>query len=205
MKTYVTSVEFKSDYRCFKTGERFEFKPLNMLVGDQGCGKSSLISLLFKKKTDEDRKIIDVKLSDEVIGKGITTYFFDSEKDNPRIKEFNLYGNADGTSKGIGIGAAVAAKFCSHGQTLIHFSVNALNKAKDCVVFLDEPESGLSIRNQIKLADAIENAIDRGCQLFIATHSLVLVEYADAVLSLEHKEWMDNDDFIYEQSKDQII
>ena len=199
---YIKSIEFKSDYRCFETGDKFEFKPLNLLVGDQGCGKSSLMSLMFKNKTDEDRKIIEIKLSEEALGKGITTYFFDSEKDNPRIKNFNLYGHADGTNRGIGVSAAIATKFCSHGQTLIHFSVNALNKANNCVVFLDEPESGLSIRNQIKLTDSIENAIDRGCQLFIATHSLVLVEYADTVLSLEHKKWMTSDDFIYEHSKD---
>jgi recombinational DNA repair ATPase RecF len=42
----LTKIEFQRDYRCFKAGDCFDLKPgLNLLVGDQGSGKSSLLGV----------------------------------------------------------------------------------------------------------------------------------------------------------------
>lgn len=67
--------------------------------------------------------------------------------------------------------------------------------AKECVIILDEPESGLSITNQFKLIQEIYNAIKRGCQFFIATHCYPLIESGD-VISLEHWKKMSGISFI---------
>lgn len=192
---YVKSVELKSDYRCFKSGDTFEFKNINLFVGDQGCGKSTLMELMFNSQKHKD--LLNVDIYEHIKSKGVKSYYFNSEKDNPRIKDFNSYSNPDGTSKGIGVGAAIASKFRSHGEVLLQFTINGLDQAEDCVVFLDEPESGLSLRNQFKLNKSIDNALKRNCQLFIATHSIILIEDRQEVLSLEHKNWMTGNDFIF--------
>lgn len=194
---FIISVAFKSDYRCFKSGDSFEFSDVNLLVGDQGSGKSSLIGAILAAQ--KDRSLLDVRLNEETIKKGTDTFFFDFEKDNPRIKDFNLYSRPDGTSCGIGVGAAIASKFRSHGEILACFSVDAIKKARDCIVFLDEPESALSIRNQFILADVLHAAVDRNCQLFISTHCLPIIQSFDSVVSLEDKQWMSSQSFIDSQ------
>jgi predicted ATPase len=115
---------------------------------------------------------------------------------NPRIVNPLLYTNINGTNRGIGFGNALASRFTSHGETMVEFTVRALKKAKSCVVFLDEPESGLSLRNQFLLWNEIVKAAKRKCQLIIATHSLALIGSAENVLSLEHKKSMLSTEFI---------
>ena len=55
----IKSLKFKDDYICFFKNQSFEFKGVTLLVGDQGCGKSTMLSLLFNlisKEKNEDGK-----------------------------------------------------------------------------------------------------------------------------------------------------
>lgn len=193
---YVESVKFLKDHRTFKKGETFELQNLTLLVGDQGSGKSSLLDLL---KGGCDRNTLDLELT-ELGHKGVETFFFDTEKMNPRLKSPQDYANMDGTNKGIGYGNALSSQFQSHGQVMVAFTVNAIKKAENAVVFLDEPESGLSIRNQYKLSSEIHNAVNqRKCQFIVATHCLPLIQSIKNVLSLEPKKWMTTDEFLESQ------
>jgi predicted ATPase len=70
---------------------------------------------------------------------------------------------------------------------------------KDSVILLDEPEAGLSLRNQFKVWDEVTRASENKCQIIIATHSLVIIQAAEDVLSLEHGKWMKSGDFISTQ------
>ena len=182
---YLKSGTILEDHRCFTKGDTFEFSDVTLLVGDQGCGKSTLLNLLQQNKLELD-------LTD--LGKaGVNSYFFDAEKMNPRITDPQMYTNFDGTNRGIGMGNAVASRFMSHGETLVAFTVEALQKAEDCVILLDEPESSLSIRNQFRLSEAIFDAVTRNCQLIVATHCLPLIQSAPFVLSLEHKKRLNSE------------
>jgi predicted ATPase len=187
---HLKSVEFKENQRCFKKGDIFAFENVTLLVGDQGTGKSTLLELLAKN----DNKL-EISLTENTHKKGIKTFYFDSEKMNPRTKDPAHYG----TKNTISFGDAIKSRFTSHGETLSLFTVEAIKKANDCVVFLDEPESGLSIRNQFKLINEIDNALERQCQLVIATHCLPLIQHQKHVLSLEHKKWISSDLFLNDQ------
>ena len=189
---YILTVKFKDDYLCFKKNDRYFFQNITLLVGEQGCGKSSLLRCLQKQE------YLDVQLTDLGL-KGVDTFYFDFEKDNPRVKDPRLFSNVDGTNRGIGLGNAVISRFKSHGEILKNYSINGLRKAKDCVIFFDEPESSLSIRNQFKLIQEIEMAVKRNCQFIIATHCFPLIESQGNVLSLEHNSWMSSKDFIETQ------
>jgi predicted ATPase len=71
----------------------------------------------------------------------------------------------------------------SHGQALFPFLEEAL-KVKNGIVFLDEPETSLSIKSQRALASMlIEAGVNN--QILVATHSEILVKAFDNVLSLD--------------------
>ena len=72
------------------------------------------------------------------------------------------------------------------------------------MIFIDEPETALSLRNQFLLHKEIMKAMKRGCQLFIATHNLILIQSTPNVLSLEDRQWMSSSDFIESQKKKKV-
>jgi len=176
--------------QVLKKNFEIECSAVNLLVGNQGCGKSTMLTLLQKNHSD-----LELKLSEDCLKNGVDSFYFDTEKDNPRLKDPLLFTNADGTNKGIGFANSIAARFQSHGEILEIYTVEALLKAKNCVVIIDEPESGLSITNQFRLIEAINKAVDNGCQLFIATHCYPLIESFN-VISLEHWKKMSGKKFI---------
>jgi len=171
-------------------GFEIECADINLFVGNQGCGKSTLLNLIQKNHSD-----IKVQISNITKIKGVNTFFFDSEKYNPRIKDPQLFTKPNGEDVGIGYGAALCSRFKSHGEILQDFIITPILKAKDCVIILDEPESGLSITNQLRFINAIKTALKNNCQFFIATHCYPLIESFN-VISLEHKKQMKGMDFI---------
>jgi len=163
---------------------------VNLFVGDQGVGKSTILNMLFKND-----KGLKIDLSEKLKNSQVNSYYFDSEKNNPRVNHPELYTNPNGTNKGIGFGGALKSRFKSHGEVLRSFIIEPLEKAKNSVILLDEPESGLSLTNQYKLVKLINKAVNNGCQFFIATHCLPLIQSFN-VISLEHNKIMNGNDFI---------
>lgn len=198
MSIHIKKIKFTEDYRCFKKDQSFELQNLNLLVGDQGCGKSTILEQL-RDCGQRKKSKIKIELSEESLKKGINSFYFDFEKDNPRIKDPQLFTNVDGTNKGIGFRNALAQRFSSHGESLVNFSVEGIKKAKDAVVILDEPESSLSLRNQYRMIKEIEKALERNVQFLIATHCYILINNFSNVLSLEHMDWMSSREFIINQ------
>lgn len=186
-KTYPSNV--------LKKGFEINCSSVNLFVGNQGCGKSTLLKLL-----QQNHKDIELKLSDNVLKNGVSSFYFDSEKDNPRVKDPQLFTKPNGEDIGIGYRGALLSLFRSHGEVLQELIINPILKAKDCVILLDEPESGLSITNQFKLISAINKAVEMNCQFFIATHCYPLIEQFE-VVSLEHRKQMTGIDFIKKVSK----
>lgn len=191
---YLESIKIKNNSypgsNVLKKGFEIKCSDVNLFVGNQGCGKSTLLNLIQQNHSD-----VEFKISEYAIKNGVNTFYFDSEKDNPRIKDPTLFTKPNGQNVGIGYGGALASRFKSHGEILQHFIITPILKAKDCVIILDEPESGLSITNQLNLIKAIKLAIENNCQFFIATHCYPLIEAFD-VISLEHKKHMKGIDFI---------
>ena len=190
---YINNVKIlKNTYHSnvIPVGFEFECSDINLLVGNQGCGKSTLLQLMQKVHAD-----VELTLTDFTKTNGVSSFYFDSEKDNPRMKDPQNYADASGRDIGIGFGNALKSRFASHGEIMQQFTVDALKQAKNSVVLLDEPESGLSITNQFKLIKRIKEAVENGCQLFIATHCYPLIQEFD-VISLEHQQKYSGAEFI---------
>jgi predicted ATPase len=182
----IKSVEFKVDWRTFKAGDRFEFVPgINLLVGDQGSGKSSLITL-FKWALNNNKELKRVAHI-SVEGK-IQLRLFDFEADNPRIKS-RIDHMAD-----------VAMRYESHGNCVLAL-LGVLSDEVDFVkaFVMDEPDMALSIRSINKMVGILKSTKH---QVIVSAHNPFLIQSFDNVLSIEHKKWMASKEFIESQMTD---
>lgn len=201
---YIKKIMLRDDYRCLKKDLAIDVRNITLLVGNQGSGKSSLLSLLSKTSKEPSSKgIVDVSLDEKTLKCGIDCFYFDTEKDNPRIKDPQLFTTTDGQNKGIGFAVAVSSRFKSHGEILQNFTVEAIPKAKNCIVLLDEPESALSVHNQFRLAKCIKQASHQNnVQFIIATHCILLIQSVSEVYSMDRLAWLDSNEFIDSQKVD---
>lgn len=184
----LTRIKFVGEHRCFKPGDEIELRPgVNMLVGDQGSGKSTVIngimSLANLRYTGlsnlADLMIVDTDMETKLFG-------FDFEKDNIRmVRSFD-----DAPIKAI-----LAARFSSHGETVNAMFGKMVEESVPHTFLLDEPDMALSIRSILRLANTIKEAA-KTHQIICSAHNPYLIEKFEEVLSLEHRKWMSSEEFI---------
>lgn len=175
----ITSIKFKDHYDCFFKNQKYVIKPMTLLVGDQGAGKSMLLGIIKRFIKDGD-KYLEVGLSDKKLGR---SFFFDAESDNPRFMQAN-------PNNGQEMLFAATSQFRSHGELLVPV-ISEIDTMENTLIMLDEPESALSLRSQYRMVQALKGALDRGCQIIMATHNIVFMEaFKDSILSLEHGKYM---------------
>lgn len=186
----IRSILLLENHRCLKKGMRISPKEgVNLFVGDQGCGKTSLLELL----KDNDPKL-ELDLNERTRVEGTPLAYLDTEKMNPRVAEPRHELRSMGQFQG-----HLSLMWASHGE-VIHALIHSSLKELSGIILIDEPESGLSLRSQYKIAAALKKAAKRGCQIFIASHSTVLMEaFPENVFSMEHMEWMPAKEFILSQ------
>ena len=68
----------------------------------------------------------------------------------------------------------------SHGEGYIDFFGSRIYA--NGLYLLDEPEGALSYSNQYVLMGMMADAVKKGCQFIVATHSPVLLAYPDACI-----------------------
>lgn len=185
----IASVKFKDDYACFAKGHKFEIKPITLLVGDQGCGKSTMLDIL--KSIARGSKQFTVKHA----GKKQTKVMgLDLEKDNPRTS------SADpNNSKSMLYGMSV--RYQSHGEVLLPI-LKLIESQSDALILLDEPETSLSLRSQYMMIEVFRKAMERNNQLVLATHNTVFMQAFDGnLLSLEHGRYVTLGEFAVLESE----
>ena len=178
---YIKSFELLKEFRNIEPFKINFRDGLNVIVGENGCGKSTLFMLIMDPKCVKDTVKIDFI-------KGSNYKFLDTEKHNPRIRnlqeldeKFFSYG--------------LMSHFTSHGETMFPF-VNAVKDFKDIAVLIDELEAGLSLKNQIKISNTLKQVIKRNCQVIISTHSYIIMKEADVVFDMESKKWILSKDYL---------
>jgi len=178
------SITLKEKFRCFDEGFTLEFRPgINLLVGDQGTGKSSILQLVMMRVPGW-KEIAEIDAdAGEVKG-------FDFEKDNPRmVRQF---------VDNIDVIAQVSMVMVSHG-TFNRGMINDMSRMRDIVIALDEPDQALSVRSCYQIIRSFEQAVERGCQIVAAVHNPVVISALDLVYSLEHRDWVTPDIFLESQ------
>lgn len=187
MENKLQKVVFLKDHRCFKAKDEVEFAPgVNLIVGDQGTGKSTLIDCIRQAERYKD--------TIKCYAKGrVQTASFNFETDNCRGK------SVFDDSKDMMM--QVSMLFMSHGQ-VTNGIVAGLPKLANTLVMLDEPDLALSIRSARKLVGLLKQAAENNAQIIAAVHHPVVIEAFNEVYSLEHRKWMTGPDFIKTQMED---
>lgn len=187
---------FKGDYRTFKKGDIIPFLDgVTLLVGDQGCGKSSILQCLaalggcekpfWKRDRTEDIKKVAMLMLD----KSAPVFAHDYENDSPRTApSFDTMGT-------IPLGLGITQMRMSHGQAT-NTLTPLIAEMKNSYIILDEPDSGMSCRSALALAEAFKKAVANGCQVIASVHHPWLIEQFDRVYSVEHKDFMKSADFL---------
>lgn len=172
-------------YRSFKKKFLLEFKnDITILVGNQGCGKTTIIDMISKHDVEH---CIGYNNSDRSLP--IQTLKFSPEKDNPRNSSpemLNIYG-----------AYSLHSHFLSHGQTLIPIYKDIANdkELKNYVIMFDEPETAMHISSIQKLIK-IFKYISKDNQVIIATHHPMIMLAFDEVYDLEKKKYIQAEKYL---------
>jgi len=187
------TVIFLKPWRCFKEDEVIEFKlGVNLIVGDQGTGKSSLFQAIQVKGMKKPRSW-NLPQTDsipvEIVAKDIPVFAFDFEHDSPRTK---AWFDDD-------IDFHMKSMFHSHGQMVTAIIDAWLRIDKPWLVLVDEPDTALSIRSCHKLVRAFRHISFMGGQVIATAHNPIVIAGFEEVYSLDHHQWMPSQEFIASQ------
>ncbi len=191
-------------------------KQVTIFVGENGCGKSSLLKLLQTKLSLVEIKLPNEEIKTKIDSKGIdikpnigrkSGFFFESLKFINYI-EYIQKEIADSKAEMRRIDSEYSGKSdyaksqakapyartiseltnmytndlskSSHGESYLDFFSSRIRDNQ--IYLLDEPETPLSIQNQLTLMAMIMEATKRGCQFIVATHSPILCAIPDAMI-----------------------
>lgn len=187
----LSEVRFRRAHRCFGARRRLTFQAgVNLIVGDQGAGKSTLVRLLREAGGDlpnaraRAREVVEL-----TVQRAGPMFVCDFERDNLRT----LSGFVDGAME-----AQIASIFSSHGEASLPLVEHLLAgpEAAGALVILDEPDTALSPRSARRLAALLDAHAAGGGQSICAVHNPIVIASQPKVLSLEHRRWMDSGAFL---------
>jgi len=203
----------------FRKGLQIEFNQgVNIIVGENGSGKSTLFSLIKSYagtapdkltmsmggyKTEEEyiashrKHYLDygvLKIDGDVSYKNAV--FFDAEEDNPVVAIPKM---ANPMSRDFSSLTAQLwfAQEESHGESMKPILEYLLTHAKNGILFFDEPDTALSLKNQVWLGkEMIRSAKENGNQIIASTHALALINQFDTVFDMEARRWVDRKKYV---------
>lgn len=191
---YPTLDSYPFNLKIFQKSRSVDFTgPVTFFVGENGTGKSTLLraiclkcgihiweekeGLRFRQNPYEDSfcEFIDVKWTAGMV-KGS---YFSSQIFHDFARYLDQWAHADPGMLDYFGGDSLLTQ--SHGQSLISFFTSRY-KIKG-IYFLDEPETALSPKSQLKLLKLLKEMTKDGhAQFIITSHSPILLAFPGAVL-----------------------
>ncbi|WP_415913287.1 AAA family ATPase [Neptuniibacter sp. QD37_11] len=170
-KATITDEQYTS--RVQREDKSMTFTPgVNVIVGNNGSGKSTIYDLLSDRTSGEKRECLDL----ETQGLGFTVC-------RMKMQEQGLATDMQ-LANGAQFMSGAMARFESHGENLWR-SLELCTEFKDgSVIIIDEPEQALDFKNLLKLRDNLL-ANKHRLQFIIATHNPILMLAADNIISMD--------------------
>jgi len=209
-------ITVNADVRNFKVGDEFKFQFDNgcsVMVGENGSGKSTITNAIRGHFMSLDKAkgvgnslnnydIVTLSKSFDVKTDYDYCFVIDFHLDNP-LASNNAYDAVEFLMNG---GYAVKDK--SHGECSLHMlgkllqqldNFRAINKLAKILLILDEPESGMSIKKQFKLASVMIPGIIKkhNVDMLIITHNTIITSSVETVFDMETKQIVPVNDYIY--------
>jgi predicted ATPase len=195
MALYVRKLTIKKSIRSLPVGMAIEFSPITLLVGENGCGKSTILDML--------REHYGVKDTSYFKKTGLADHADVDGDDLPesQVNYFDFHGGDKkfAMSFGTDVVSQLQAMHGSSGQGLLaQLAGSGLLDAYDSLVLLDEPDRGASLNMQYKYSNLIRNLANRGNQLVVSTHSLPIMRLAGdcSLYSVQHQKQVSLSEFL---------
>ena len=181
-------ITITKDFRGLKKDTIYSFikNEINIIVGDNGSGKSSLLMALRNYYKINSKNYMVSKLKDISVNETFDEAFaYDSYLDDPKgasmidMDLFLMNGGMQTLHK-------------SNGETtfiklVLMFKDVSKVYGKDILIILDEPERGLSFKNKLFLIDIIKHINMRHKVTFIiSTHDTMFMELNESMLNIEN-------------------
>jgi predicted ATPase len=204
-------------FTLFKKGLHIDFREdINVIVGENGSGKTTLFSLikqysgkpmdrmsffLSEYENEEDYfKNYQKDYKGELKIDGVLNYrntiYFDGEKDNPVVAIPQML-NPDRKEFASLVSQLFDAEEESHGESMLPVLQYILQNAKDCTIFMDEPETALSLKNQFWLVrEMVESSVTNKNQIIISTHALGIIQHFPLIFDMETRKWVEKDQYL---------
>lgn len=191
------------DFRCFKAGDVFDFSKIKedymgsiVIVGENGCGKSSLLQALRGYKNDDPTKSMHESDFKE-LANNISVeheyekiFYYDAVKDNG--SDFMVAYDA---MQFIDSGGFAKSRL-SHGQGSLYSIGTFVEKQKSKIIpgktlmVFDEMDNGLSLKNQSLYQNVMYKLLSLGCHVIVITHNIFTITQAVIVYDFGNKKFV---------------
>jgi predicted ATPase len=203
----------------FRKGLHIDFNEgVNVIVGENGSGKTTLFHLIkhysgkppdrmtfFASDYETEEEYFqnyhkdykgELKIDGDLNYRN--TVYFDAEKDNPVVAIPQML-SPDRKDFPSLVSEMFDAQEESHGESMLPVLHYILKNAKNCTIFMDEPETALSLRNQWWLVNEMNKSVkNNGNQIIISTHAYALIQEFNTIFDMETRKWVNREDYINE-------
>lgn len=200
---HLNKITFNEDLRTFKKGDEIKIEsPFLVLVGVNGCGKSTILDCLR-----DEFGIADNSYMKGSFPKNSFSVEKSKEKFEAKYHDFHSGDRKYSGSFGDDMSGQIAAMRQSSGiGNLIQFQNTQIKSSTNSLILLDEPDRGMAIKIQRNFGLLFVEMVLRGKnQIIVSTHSeqiMSMGEMFGQIYSVEHKRFFNTkDEFIKEHIK----
>ena len=202
---FLNSITFLEDIRTIKKDTVIEFNSnITVISGDNGTGKSTIVQSLFRNLASDNKTTFgsNVNIPNDIREAKITVNTSkEYKKDNiiyldaveGLLKNLSYFDNDNMTLQ-----ISCMGKSSGEGLLMQLAELNNNEELNSSILILDEPERGLSIKQQITLAKYFKflSKNNPNLQIIIVSHGFGVLTAFDTMYSTNDFEYITTEDYI---------